>query len=167
MMAWRPVAYLAIRDDAMRTRLEAVLRQTGWTTISAPTGVDLVHALSGLILGDESRVDVGLVVVDEALPGCRGSTIAAGLRDLGIVVPVAIIAPDRFDDQLAGLDDPDRGIYVLDAASAQVAVGAIAHARTVAARMAIHGTAATMPTRVDRRITASAAARPCGAGGPR
>jgi DNA-binding response OmpR family regulator len=90
----RPVCYLAIRNDQTRTAVEAQLARRGFEVIETPSGFHLLEALSGSILGDAPR-PVDLVVVEERLPGCRGSSIAEGLRALGMNIPVAVVdAPD-------------------------------------------------------------------------
>jgi hypothetical protein len=130
MTRWRPVAHVALRDDALRAAVVAALHDAGWAVVEARTGYHLVRALSGLILGDKPWLQVGMVVVDDALPGCRGSAIARGLRELAIDVPLAIIAPAG-DPEIARLDDPDRRVHVLDPALATIGVTAIARASVV------------------------------------
>jgi DNA-binding response OmpR family regulator len=103
MTRWRPVAYVAVRDDHRRASIAAALREQGWAVLEARTGFHLVQALSGLILGDTPWLRVGLVVVDDALPGCRGSSIARGLRELGIDVPVRVIGPGSDPADIASL----------------------------------------------------------------
>jgi hypothetical protein len=151
MTEWRPVAYVALRDHALRHAVDAALREVGWTTLHAATGLDLVRSLSGLILDDAPWLRVGMVVVDDALSGCRGSSIATGLRDLGIAIPIAIVAPGQVDDQLARLDDPDRGTYVLDAALAPLAVRAIARARAFVVTHRAHESSGTRGPRSSHR----------------
>lgn len=90
----RPVCYAAIRDDATRDRLQTELERLGWRVVLAPSGFHLIDALSSAILGDGPPPPVGLVVVEDPLPGLRGSTIARGLRELGIDIPVALVAAD-------------------------------------------------------------------------
>jgi FixJ family two-component response regulator len=128
MTRWRPVAYVAVRDDEQRSRITAALRDLGWSVQGARTGFHLIDALADLILGNAPWLQVGLVIVDDALPGCRGSSIASGLRELGIDVPVAVIGPDGdaaralalarslVDDHgaLETTDEDDPGATVVD-----------------------------------------------------
>jgi hypothetical protein len=89
----RPTCYLAVRDEPTRANVESELSRLGWQVIPNPTGFHLLAELSGTILGDApKRVD--LVVVEDNLPGCRGSSIAQGLHELGIELPIALIARD-------------------------------------------------------------------------
>jgi DNA-binding response OmpR family regulator len=91
----RPVAYLAVRDDVHGRAIGTMLRDRGWAVREARDGLDLVGELSGLILGDAPSSEVDLIVVDDALPGCRGRSIERGLRDLGIDVPVWVLDQAR------------------------------------------------------------------------
>ena len=90
----RPICYLAIKNQQTRANVQAELERRGFRIIETPTGFHLVEALSGCILGDHPK-PVDLVVVEERLPGCRGSSIAEGLRELGVKIPVAVV--DRGD----------------------------------------------------------------------
>ncbi len=93
---WRPVACVSVRDLALRDSIAATLRETGWAVLEQETGWNVVETLSGLILGDRPWLQIGLVVVDDHTPGCRGRTIERGLRELGIDVPVIVVAdPDQ------------------------------------------------------------------------
>lgn len=114
-----PICYLAVANDQTRTSLETELVRLGWHVITKPTGIDLVADLAGGILGDQP-VDVDLVVVEDKLPGCRGSSIARGLAELGVGIPVAVI-----DSQPAELAEAER-LFVFDPMLATVGVSAIA-----------------------------------------
>ena len=118
-MARSPVCYLAIRNDQTRTNLERELSRLGWHVILKPTGFHLLEDLAGCILGDQPR-QADLIVVEDKLPGCRGSSIARGLAELGIDIPVAVIDP-----QTPELRESER-VFVFDPMLATVGVSAIA-----------------------------------------
>jgi hypothetical protein len=116
--------YAAIRDEALRAELTRSLAQLGWHVVARPTGFHLVQELADVIL-DPARVPrppIGLLVVDEPSPGCRGSSIARGLRELGIEAPVTVIAPP----EVAPAEAPDERIYVVEPELAAVTVPVIA-----------------------------------------
>jgi hypothetical protein len=117
--AWRPVAYVALRDQDLRARVVEALRAEGWAVIDSASGYHLVRGISGLILGDRPWIRPGLVVADALSPGCSGLSIARGLRELGLAVPVALVA-DR------GGEDPAPGVYLLEPAFAVDAIAALA-----------------------------------------
>lgn len=121
----RPVCYAAICDGATRDRLQAELERLGWRVVLVPTGFHLIDALSSAILGDGPPPAVGLVVVEDPLPGLRGSTIARGLRELGIDTPVALIAADpRIVPPLE-----DEHTVVLEPQLAAIGISALARHR--------------------------------------
>lgn len=62
--------------------------------IPKATGFHLLADLAGSILGDDPK-PVDLVVVEDRLPGCRGTSIAQGLQELGIDIPVKVIDDDQ------------------------------------------------------------------------
>jgi FixJ family two-component response regulator len=88
----RPICYVAVRNEDIRSKLSSELAQAGWEVVIEPTGVDLLADLSGCILGDQPK-PVGMVIVEDKLPGCRGTSIAQGLAELGIDIPVKVIDP--------------------------------------------------------------------------
>lgn len=91
--AFRPVAYVSIQDAAERARVVDALERAGWLVIPQPTGFHLIRAIAGVIEGDYAWLKPGLIVVDAWSRGCAGTTIAAGLRELGIAIPVVVVAP--------------------------------------------------------------------------
>ena len=114
----RPICYLAIHNPETRVALETELSRLGWHVIPKPSGFHLLADLSGCILGDQpGRVD--LVVVEDRLPGCRGSTIAQGLAELGVDIPVAVI------DAEPALAESER-VFCFDPRLATIGVSAIA-----------------------------------------
>ncbi len=119
----RPTCYLAVRNPQTRASVESELTRLGWHVIPKPTGFDLVAELSGCILGDAPQ-PVDLVVVEDDLPGCRGSSIAQGLHELGIQFPIALIAPKSAESI------ENDHVFVFDPPLATVGVSAIARHRT-------------------------------------
>jgi hypothetical protein len=115
-----PTCYVAIRDDAVRALITESLSELGWNVIARPTGFHLVEQLADVILAPSGRRGIDLVVVEERSPGCRGSSIARGLRDLGIDVPVALIA------ELAPKIASEDRVYVIEPEWAAIAIPAIA-----------------------------------------
>jgi FixJ family two-component response regulator len=94
----RPIAHVTIHDPACRTAVVDMLHRRGWAVVEQPTGLHLIHAISGIILGDDPWLQPGLIVADAAARGCSGESIAHGLRDLGVHIPVVVIASrDPFD----------------------------------------------------------------------
>lgn len=89
---WRPVSYITVQDDAARARIQQQLERLGWAVIAQPTGFHLVQALSDVIDGHRSWLRPELIVLDAWPRGCAGTTIAAGLRDLGIAIPIVLVA---------------------------------------------------------------------------
>ncbi len=89
---WRPVAYITVQDDAARARIASALDRMGWTVIAQPTGFHLIQAIAGVIDGHHGWLRPGLIVIDARSRGCAGTTIAAGLRDLGIAIPIVLVA---------------------------------------------------------------------------
>lgn len=120
-----PVCYAAIRDVPTQKRLQAELERLGWRVVLVPTGFHIIDALSGAILGETASAGVGLVVVEDPLPGLRGSTIARGLRELGIEIPVAVIAADP--QEVARLEQ--QRVVVLEPQLAAIGVSALARHR--------------------------------------
>ncbi|HEU4726730.1 MAG TPA: hypothetical protein VFT22_02545 [Kofleriaceae bacterium] len=117
-----PTCYTAIRDEAIRTELASSLSKLGWRVVERQTGFHLVEALADVILEQAPRPAIGMVVVDERSPGCRGSSIARGLRELGIEVPVTVIAQRELAPAIA----PDERIYVVEPEAAATTIPSIA-----------------------------------------
>ena len=121
---WRPVAYVAMQDRGASQRIVNVLERAGWAVIPQPSGFHLIQAIAGVIDGDQPWLRPGLIVVDARSRGCTGTTIAAGLRDLGIVIPIVLIAAPGEPLPVS----PDQTLCIVDSASAE---------RTVASLVAI------------------------------
>jgi hypothetical protein len=129
---WRPVAYVSMQDPAARQRIVDVLWRAGWAVIPEPSGFHLIQAIAGVIDGHQPWLRPGLIVVDARSRGCAGTTIAAGLRDLGITIPIVLIAaPDE-----ALPVSPDRTLRIVDSASAESTVAEVAAASAVSDRPA-------------------------------
>src|SRR5438067_3819055 len=89
---WRPVAYVTMQDKPARTEIVSVLEHSGWAVIPEPTGFHLIQAISGVIEGHHCGLRPSMIVIDARSRGCSGVTIAAGLRDLGITIPIVLVA---------------------------------------------------------------------------
>jgi hypothetical protein len=92
---WRPIAHVTIEDATCRSAVIETLQQHGWAVVEQPTGLHLTHAISGVILGDQPWLRPGLIVADAVARGCSGVTIGQGLRELGLNIPVVLIANRR------------------------------------------------------------------------
>ena len=121
---WRPVAYVALQDRAARQQIANVLERAGWAVIPQPTGFHLIQAIAGVIDGDQPWLRPGLIVVDARSRGCAGTTIAAGLRDLGITIPIVLIAAPGEALPVS----PDRTLRIVDSVSAEQTVAELAAA---------------------------------------
>src|SRR4051812_3491137 len=119
---WCPVAYVTMQDTATRAEIVSVLERSGWAVVSQPTGFHLIQAISGVIEGHQSWLRPSMIVIDARSRGCSGVTIAAGLRDLGITIPIVLVAA-RGDALPVSSDDTLR---LVDAASAKSAVAELA-----------------------------------------
>ena len=100
---WSPIAHVTVEDAACRAAIIDTLHGRGWSVVAQPTGLHLIHAISGLILGDQPWIRPGLIVADAAARGCSGLSIARGLRDLGSRIPVVVVA--RAADELTAMRD--------------------------------------------------------------
>jgi len=90
-MHWRPSAYVALQDAVTRTRICHVLERAGWMVFTEPTGFHLIGAIADVI-ENRAWLEPSLIVIDAHARGCAGTTIAIGLRDLGIAIPIVLIA---------------------------------------------------------------------------
>jgi len=119
---WRPVAYVAMQDRAARQRIVNVLERAGWAVIPQPSGFHLIQAIAGVIDGRQPWLRPGLIIVDARSRGCAGTTIAPGLRDLGITIPIVLIAAPGETLPVS----PDRTLRIVDSASAEHTVAELA-----------------------------------------
>ena len=119
---WRPVAYVTMQDKAARAEIVSVLERSGWAVIPQPTGFHLIQAISGVIEGHQTWLRPSMIVIDARSRGCSGVTIAAGLRDLGIKMPIVLVAAPGEALPVS----PDHTLRIVDAASAKAAVSELA-----------------------------------------
>ncbi len=111
-------AYIAINNHTERARIGEALHRRGWTVIEHATGFHLLSELADVIDGKTEKLP-GLLVVDAVGRGCAGLTIAAGLRDLGVVVPLVLVAhpglhaPDT-DDGAVRVVTSENALQALD-----------------------------------------------------
>jgi FixJ family two-component response regulator len=98
----RPVVYITVRQPTVRTQIRELLEHQGWTVIEEPTGAHLIAEIADLIEGQPWRVPA-MIVVDKIAPGCAGTTIATGLRELGVAIPVVLV-----EDPAAALIEAQR-----------------------------------------------------------
>lgn len=118
---WRPIAYVALRDTVTRTRISSVLESAGWMVFQQPTGFHLLGAIADVI-EDRAWLKPGLIVIDAHARGCAGTTIAAGLRDLGIEIPIVLIAAPGEALPLSS----DDTLRITESASAETVVDELA-----------------------------------------
>lgn len=105
----RPVAYVCIKDPSARARIIGVLERHNYVVIPQPTGFHLISSIADVIEGRESWREPTLIVVDALSPGCAGTTIADGLRDFGIRIPIEVVQSAADVEALAlRIDERDR-----------------------------------------------------------
>jgi CheY-like chemotaxis protein len=119
---WRPVAYVSMQDRAARQQIVDVLERSGWAVFAQPSGFHLIQAIAGVIDGQQPWLRPSMIVVDARSRGVAGTTIAAGLRDLGITIPIVLIAAP--DETLPV--SPDRTLRIVDSAAAERKVAELA-----------------------------------------
>lgn len=115
-----PVVYITVEDRACRAAIVDALHRQGWAAIAVPSGFHVVQALADVIEG-RPALQPGLIVVDAVSRGCSGISIARGLRELDIAIPIVIVA--RPGDPV---DHEDAGVHVVRASHAPSAVAEIA-----------------------------------------
>jgi FixJ family two-component response regulator len=111
-----------MQDRAARQQIVNVLERAGWAVIPQPSGFHLIQAIAGVIDGQQSWLRPGLIVVDARSRGCAGTTIAAGLRDLGITIPIVLIAAPGETLPVSS----DQTLRIGDSASAEKTVAELA-----------------------------------------
>jgi hypothetical protein len=75
----------------VRDTVVAALDRSGWMSIHHPTGFHLLQSIADIIDGSQTRSRPELIVIDAFARGCAGTTIAVGLRDLGIQIPIVLV----------------------------------------------------------------------------
>lgn len=118
---WKPSAYVALADTITRTRVCGALERAGWMVFTVPTGFHLIRALADVI-ENRAWLRPSLIVIDAHARGCAGTTIAAGLRDLGIEIPIVLVAAP--DEALPVSSDAD--LRVAPSASVEAVVDELA-----------------------------------------
>jgi CheY-like chemotaxis protein len=119
---WRPVAYVTMQDAAARTEIVSVLERCGWVVVMPPTGFHLIQAISDVIEGLQAWLRPSMIVIDARSRGCSGVTIAAGLRDLGITIPIVLVAAPGEALPVS----PDQRLRIVGAAAAKSTVTELA-----------------------------------------
>ena len=114
----RPTVHVSVADPATRTRIVDALHRNGWSITCQPTGFHLLQAISDLIEGSDAALPM-LLVVDAIARGCSGISIAAGLRDLGVRIPLVLVA--KPGDPITAFDDPSIRVVGPTHAVAEVA----------------------------------------------
>jgi len=119
---WRPIAYTAIANRLQAKRIVEALQRQGYLVLEHATGFHLVASLADVIegAGRNTLVWPHLIVADVRSPGCSGASIANGLRDLGIEIPIILIAGEH--DPVP----PRERMFVVEAAAAAVRVPELA-----------------------------------------
>lgn len=124
----RDVAHICVADAMCHASIADVLHRRGWTVVEQPTGFHLLQAIADVIDAPAgSSGEVGtlprLLVVDAIARGLAGITIAAGLRDLGVRIPLVLVT--RPGDRVPISDNGE--IHVVSAASAPALVAELSH----------------------------------------
>ena len=122
------LGFIAVRDRDCCSHITETLRHAGWRLVAFASGYHIVEALAEVITGDVIGLRPDLIVVDAISPGCSGMTIAAGFRDLGIEIPMILIAPSKASDVASG--ECVGGAIVVDPALASSALVTIAGLRS-------------------------------------
>jgi FixJ family two-component response regulator len=89
--AIRPVAYVTMQDAGARAEVFSILERAGWAVIPQPTGFHLLQSIADVVEGSCRWLDPMLIVIDAYARGCSGATIAAGLRELGVKIPIVLV----------------------------------------------------------------------------
>ena len=91
---WRTQArrvLLGVADPGARDRVAMELCRAGFSVVLCATGMDVVGEIASTIL-ENTRMSFDLIVSDVQLPGVSGLTLLAGLRDLGVGIPVILLS---------------------------------------------------------------------------
>ncbi|NVB82219.1 MAG: hypothetical protein HOV81_27815 [Kofleriaceae bacterium] len=125
----------------MRSRIRTILEHAGWTAIVEPTGFHLLRAIADIIEeGARPSLHPALIVIDAYARGCAGATIALGLRDLGITIPIVLaLAPGQRTPIASG----DRMLHVVDPGSVERVVSELTRSSFTATQEVSCGPAST------------------------
>jgi|HubBroStandDraft_5_1064220.scaffolds.fasta_scaffold609582_2 hypothetical protein len=121
------VGFIAVQDRVCRASITRSLRRLSWSVVAYASGYHLVEALADVIIGDVIGPRPDLIVVDAISAGCSGVTIAAGFRDLGLEIPMVLIAPSEASDVTP--DAYARSVILVEPAAAATALVRIAALR--------------------------------------
>ena len=118
----RRVAYVSLQERSVREHITSILERAGWAVMLQPSGFHLIQSIAGVIEGHQPWLRPDLIVVDAHSRGCAGTTIAAGLRDLGSTIPIVVIAAPG--EALPA--SADETLRIVDSGSAAAAVAQLA-----------------------------------------
>ncbi len=121
-----PIAYVALADPGLRETIAGVFRTAGWRMIAEPTGFHLLDAITELIEDERAwRLRPSMIVMDAHSRGCSGVSIARGLRDLGITIPIVLLAAPETALPISA----DAALRIVDRDAAVAVVRDLARAR--------------------------------------
>jgi hypothetical protein len=85
--------------------------------VEQPTGFHLLQNIADVIEGQTERMP-GLLVVDVRSRGCSGLSIAGGLRELGVRIPLVLVAKPGdpvpiTDDATIRVVGPNRAVAAI------------------------------------------------------
>jgi FixJ family two-component response regulator len=89
---WRRFAYVSVADANCRRSIVQTLIERGWCVETRSTVFHVLDDLCDVIIGKADRVGPGLIAMDLHARGCSGISVARGLRDLGVDIPVVLVA---------------------------------------------------------------------------
>lgn len=129
----RYVALVTVADPDCRASIADALHGRGWTVVEQPTGFHLLQAIADVIDAPEGQATqpgaVGLaatmprlLVVDAIARGLAGITIAAGLRELDVRIPLVLVT--RPGERVPVSED--QVIHVVSSAAAPALVAELA-----------------------------------------
>jgi len=84
-------AYVAVENAVWRSAISETLRQRSWRVEVRASGFDLLEDLCDLITNERPAIAPDLLVIDRLARGCAGTTIAYGLRELGVRIPIVLV----------------------------------------------------------------------------
>ena len=111
------IVHVSVADFACRQRISDALRRQGWHVVEQPTGFHLLQNIADVIEGQTERLPA-LLVVDVRSRGCSGLSIAAGLRELGVRIPLILVAKPGdpvtiTDDATIRVVGPNRAVAAI------------------------------------------------------